>query len=65
MDAKQTPLLSVPQFASVLGVTPACVRRWVLEQRICVIKLGRLVRIPQSELDRLITVGMRPARPAR
>jgi excisionase family DNA binding protein len=58
-------LLSAAQFADELGVTMACVRRWLLERKIAHVKLGRLVRIPQSELDRLISEGLHPARPAR
>jgi len=65
MDSKQAPLLSVPQFANSLSVTPACVRRWVLERKITTVKLGRLIRVPASELERLIGLGLRPARPMR
>jgi len=55
-------LLSVPEFAAELGPTPACIRRWLLERRIASVKLGRLVRIPASELERIIEEGFRPAR---
>ena len=65
MDSKQTPLLSVLQFANSLGVTPACIRRWILERKITTVKLGRLIRVPASEVERLVSSGLRPARPAR
>jgi excisionase family DNA binding protein len=65
MDSKETTLLSVPQFASTLGVTPACIRRWILERKITTVKLGRLIRVPASEVERLVNSGLRPARPAR
>lgn len=65
MDSKQTTLLSVPQFANALGVTPACIRRWILERKIATVKLGRLIRIPSAEVERMISSGLRPARPAR
>lgn len=58
-------LLSVTEFAEALGITVACVRRWLLERKIARVKIGRLVRIPASELDRLIAEGTRPAKPAR
>jgi excisionase family DNA binding protein len=58
-------LLSVIQFAEALGVTPACVRRWLLERKIAHVKLGRLVRIDSRETDRLIREGLRPAKPPR
>ncbi len=62
---RQAKLLSVGQFAEALGVTVACIRRWLLERRLSCVKLGRLVRIPADELDRLIAEGLRPARPRR
>ena len=65
MNNKPSVLLSVPEFASALNLTVACVRRWILEQRIATVKLGRLIRIPSSEVDRLVSSGLRPARPAR
>jgi excisionase family DNA binding protein len=56
-------LLTVPQFADALGITVACVRRWILERKISITKVGsRLVRIPLSELDRIIEEGSRPRR---
>lgn len=65
MDSKRTALLSVPQFAAALGVTPACIRRWILERKITTVKLGRLIRIPSPEVERLVNSGLRPARPER
>ena len=58
-------LLRVNEFAALLDVTPACVRRWLLERKIASIRIGRLVRIPREEATRLIESGLRPARPAR
>jgi excisionase family DNA binding protein len=58
-------LLRVNEFAERLDVTPACVRRWLLERKIVSTRIGRLVRIPASEVQRLIESGLRPARPAR
>ncbi len=54
-------LLKVDQFAAVLGVTVACVRRWILERKITMVKIGRLIRIPAEEEARLIKQGLRPA----
>ena len=55
-------LLKIAQFAEPLEVTQSCVRRWILERKITVVKVGRLVRIPSSELDRLLAEGLRPRR---
>ena len=57
-------LMDVKEFAETLGVTQSCIRRWILERRINIIKLGRLVRIPATEVARLIDAGSLPARQA-
>jgi excisionase family DNA binding protein len=58
-------LLRVNEFAALLGITPACVRRWLLERKIASVRLGRLVRIPREEVTQLIDRGFRPAREGR
>lgn len=65
MSVSEVVLLSVPQVAERLGVTKACIRRWILERKIATVKLGRLIRVPASEVERLVNSGLRPARPAR
>jgi excisionase family DNA binding protein len=55
------PLLKVSEFAELLNVTPAAVRRWLLERKISSTRIGRLVRIPKNEASRLIEIGNRPA----
>jgi excisionase family DNA binding protein len=65
MDNTPSVLLSVPEFASALNVTVACARRWILERKITTVKLGRLIRVPRTEVERLVASGLRPARPAR
>jgi excisionase family DNA binding protein len=58
----ETRLLKICEFASRLGVTQSCIRRWVLERRVATVKVGRLVRIPESEAQRIVDAGLRPAR---
>jgi excisionase family DNA binding protein len=58
-------LLSIVEFAEALGVTVACCRRWILERRVTFTKIGRLVRIPAAEVDRLIAEGLHPAKSRR
>jgi excisionase family DNA binding protein len=55
-------LLSIPQFAQLLNVTTSCIRRWALERRISVVKVGRLTRIPKTEYERIVAEGTRTAR---
>jgi excisionase family DNA binding protein len=62
---KEKSLLRVNEFAALLDVTPACVRRWLLERKIASTRIGRLVRIPRQEAARLIEEGFTPARPVR
>lgn len=56
----QDSLLTVDEFAGQLRVTRACVRKWILERRVAVVKVGRLVRLPASEIRRIIDDGSRP-----
>jgi len=58
-------LLKVNEFAAVLNITPAAVRRWLLERKISSTRIGRLVRIPHEEAIRLIDAGFCPARKSR
>ena len=55
-------LLTIPEFATVLRIKPSCVRRWIRERKIMIVHVGRLVRIPASEVARLIQSGTRSAR---
>jgi excisionase family DNA binding protein len=64
VERSMNQLMSIPQFAELLGVTPSCIRRMVLERRLSVVKVGRLVRIPAAEFDRIVAEGTRPARQA-
>lgn len=63
MVTKREELLSVGDVAQALGITVSAVRRWLLERKIASVKLGRLVRIPAGELDRIVQAGFRPAKP--
>jgi excisionase family DNA binding protein len=55
-------LLSSTQFAKAIGVSEACVRSWRFKRKINIVKLGRLVRIPRTEIQRLMEEGAIPAR---
>ncbi len=62
---KHCELHSVREFACALNITVACARRWIFERKITTVKLGRLIRIPTTEVERLVNAGLRPARSAR
>jgi excisionase family DNA binding protein len=58
-------MLSVSACADRLGLKEPTIRLWISKRKIAYVKLGRAVRIPQSELDRLIRDNTIPARGAR
>lgn len=54
-------LLKVPEAAEILALSQKTLWQWVGERRIGVVRLGRAVRIPMSEIDRLLQEGSTPA----
>jgi excisionase family DNA binding protein len=56
------PLLTIPQAAEALGIRPTTVRSWLLLGKLPRVKLGRAVRIKQSDVRALIESGYEPAR---
>ena len=64
-DADKECLLRARQFtvaesAVRLGLKPSTIRKLILTRRIGYTKIGRSVRIPEIELERLISSGYRP-----
>ncbi len=57
-------LLTIEQAAERLNVTERWLRRAVFEQRIPYVKLGRLVRFAEDDLDAFIAERHQPAREA-
>jgi len=47
--------LSVKSVAELLDLTEDCIRKWIRERKLKVVKIGRSVRIPQSSLLEMIT----------
>jgi excisionase family DNA binding protein len=56
------PLLTVPEFSSILRLKNSCTRRWIREGKVTTVHVGRLVRIPRSEATRIIREGTRQAK---
>jgi excisionase family DNA binding protein len=56
-----TKLLKVPEAAERLALSQKTVWQWIGERRIGVVRLGRAVRIPLSEIERLMEEGTTPA----
>ena len=65
--ARQSPLAPVAQprtiaeAATELGLSVHTIRNWVAARRIAHIRLGRAIRIPASEISRLIEENTVPA----
>jgi excisionase family DNA binding protein len=47
-------LLRVGAAAHELGLHPMTVRRWIKAGRIQVVQVGREVRVPRSEIERIV-----------
>jgi excisionase family DNA binding protein len=55
-------LLKVDEAAAMLGLKPATLYQWTYQRRIPVVKLmGRALRFRESDLQKLIAEGIRPA----
>lgn len=60
-----TKLLTVPEFAAALSIRPKTVWSWCASRKISVHRIGRCVRIPASEVQRILDEGCQPALEAR
>jgi excisionase family DNA binding protein len=62
---KKTAPLTVLEAAARLGLSSHTIRAWIAQRRIAHIRLGRAVRVPPSEIDRLLSENTVPAVPVR
>lgn len=63
MKLPQLPPRTVPEAARALGISVHTIRAWIAQRRIGYLKLGRSVRIPQEEIDRILRDSAVPAAP--
>src|SRR5215472_5291112 len=61
LNMEQPLLLTRVEAAHLLNVSISAVRKWQREGRLAVVKLGSSVRIPMSDLQRLISTHTSPA----
>ena len=55
-------ILTVLEASVALGLKPSTVRAWILRRQIAHFKVGlRAVRIPESEIQRILSEGLVPA----
>ncbi len=62
MNAKQN-LLRVPAVAARLGLKESTVRKMIFERRLPVVRIGRTVTVPESDVEAMIQKGYSPALP--
>lgn len=55
-------MLRVAEVARRLGLKEGTVRLWLSRRKLAYVKLGRAVRIPEAEVERLIKENLIPAR---
>ena len=53
-------LRTVRQASRLLEISPHTLRAWIAMRKIGVVRLGRSVRVPQAEIDRLMDAGWIP-----
>jgi excisionase family DNA binding protein len=58
-------LMTVNEAAAELSVSPLTLRDWIWRRKIGVTRIGRCVRVPSHEIQRLIESGFVPAEPAK
>ena len=51
-------LISVKESANRLGCTEAAIRKWLHQRKIERVKLGRLTRIRQADVEAIMRVGL-------
>jgi excisionase family DNA binding protein len=64
-DERQRRLLTNQQFCDSLGMSEEWGRKRIQRGEIAVVRIGRSVRIPVEERDRLIDANLTPAAEAR
>ena len=55
--ASTTTLYTVDQAAERMNITPRYVRRLIAERRIAFVRLGRHVRISETDIEAFLTAG--------
>ncbi len=64
MSMRKRPL-SVREVAGALGLSESTIRSWLAQRRLGFVRLGRAIRIPVEEVERVLAQGSVPAREVR
>ncbi len=57
-----TRLLKTVEVAQRLALSPATIRRWILDRRLPTVRVGAAVRIREEDLEALVRMGYTPVR---
>jgi excisionase family DNA binding protein len=52
-------LLTVRQAAQLLACSEAAIRKWIYQQRLPAVKVGRLIRLRVSDLEKFVSEDVR------
>lgn len=52
--------VTVREAAERLGLRESTIRKWILQRKLGVVRLGRAVRLRTSDLDRMLKESYRP-----
>ena len=52
--------LTVREAAKRLGLQESTIRKWILQRRVGVVRLGRSVRLRAADLDKMLAEAYRP-----
>jgi len=58
-------LTTVRQASEILGISSHTLRAWIAARKVEAVRLGRAVRVPMTEIERLIADGRIPRRVLR
>jgi excisionase family DNA binding protein len=60
ISANSPELLTIPEAAERLAVTQAAIRKWLRQDRLRPVRLGRAVRLRVRDIERAISEGIPP-----
>ena len=51
-------LLTIKQASELLACSPAAIRKWIFQGRLRAVKVGRLTRLRQEDIERVASKGL-------
>ncbi len=57
-------VLSIPDAAIMLAVSPAAIKKWLAQRRLPIVKVGSLTKLRRSDLEAVVAKGELPPKGA-